>query len=40
MREENERVAAHYATMARQRAEREAAEAQKRGNGPGHQVGR
>ena len=38
-RAENERVMAYYETMARQREEREVAEAQKRGNGPGHQVG-
>jgi hypothetical protein len=39
VREEHERAIEHYASMARQREEREAAEAQKRGNGPGHQVG-
>jgi hypothetical protein len=39
LRAEQERVAAHYTAMARQREEREAAEAQKHGNGPGHQVG-
>ena len=33
MREEHERVIAHYDAMARQREEREAAEAQKRGKG-------
>jgi hypothetical protein len=39
-RAENERVMAYYETMAQQCEEREAVEAPKCGNGPGHQVGR
>jgi hypothetical protein len=39
IRREHERTIAYYEAVARQREEREAAEAQKRGNGPGHQVG-